>query len=197
MVPLAPSCSPSLAMERAQILLESWGDTARVTDVFLASLTATLSRYPEAVVLRVTDPVFGLVRQLKFFPKVADVVEACEAEMEPYYAAARRELEAERTAELVAGIDGDPDEVRARATAAWEAIRDSVKAARPPNEDATAQPKPKPVETFLETLNRVRTSGPVMVGSELRKKLDAIVLEREKLGGSPTPPRRGRKKAAA
>src|SRR3990167_3099534 len=48
---------------------------------FLAQLGVILSKYPPAVVERITDPMTGLQRKLKFPPSIAEVVEACEAEM--------------------------------------------------------------------------------------------------------------------
>lgn len=63
-----------------------------IADVFIG--------YPEDVVRRVTAPGTGLASRLKWVPSIAEVRDACEAEMEP------RRREAARTARLAI-----PDEV--------------------------------------------------------------------------------------
>ena len=58
-----------------------------------------LSDYPEHVVVRVTDPREGVAGRIKWLPSIAEVREACEAEMKPIRDAEARErrrvLEAE------------------------------------------------------------------------------------------------------
>lgn len=48
---------------------------------FVTQLGAVLERYPADIVKHVTDPYTGLQRTLKFPPSIAEVVEACDAEV--------------------------------------------------------------------------------------------------------------------
>lgn len=49
---------------------------------FILQLGTVLQQYPAHVVERVTSPLTGLQRKLKFPPTLQEVVEACDAEME-------------------------------------------------------------------------------------------------------------------
>jgi hypothetical protein len=64
-------------------------------ETYVAAITATLARYPEDVILRITHPVDGLPGQKDFLPTVAEVRRACESEMGPR----RRRLALERQRE--------------------------------------------------------------------------------------------------
>lgn len=50
-------------------------------ETYTDAIAATLAGYPVEVIQRVTDPRTGLQRKLKWLPEVADVVEACDAEV--------------------------------------------------------------------------------------------------------------------
>ena len=52
-------------------------------ETYVAAITATLARYPEDVILKVTHPASGLPIEKNFLPTVAEVYRACEAEMAP------------------------------------------------------------------------------------------------------------------
>ena len=48
-----------------------------------ATIVAVLAEYPETVIHAVTDPVRGLPSQVKWFPTVYEVRQACEALVRP------------------------------------------------------------------------------------------------------------------
>lgn len=58
-------------------------------ETYADAIAATLAGYSRAVIQRVTDPRTGLQRKLKWLPEVADVVEACDAEVSRLDLAAR------------------------------------------------------------------------------------------------------------
>ena len=48
---------------------------------YAMAAAAILSEYPVGVLLRVSDPRTGIVRRVKFLPRLAELAEACDAEM--------------------------------------------------------------------------------------------------------------------
>jgi hypothetical protein len=70
-------------------------------ETFIAGATAMLAQYPEHVAGKVCDPIRGLPAKSKFLPAIAEIREACELEMVWYHAVERRELERQRTAEIL------------------------------------------------------------------------------------------------
>ena len=118
-----PSTCPSgLAADRAGILLGCYrkGD-AEDAQIYAGAVAATLSCYPQAIAVRVTDPRSGLPNRSQWLPTVAEVRAACEAEMAPVRAAeARRKREAE-SRDYLAG----PESGRVSA-ARWKALADSL-----------------------------------------------------------------------
>lgn len=56
---------------------DEWADP----EGFVAQFGVVLEGYPEPVIVAVTDPRTGLQRRLKWPPTLAEVVEACEAEL--------------------------------------------------------------------------------------------------------------------
>lgn len=51
-------------------------------DTYTAAIAAVLAEYPADVICTVTDPRTGLPRRLKWLPAVAEVADACDAEVE-------------------------------------------------------------------------------------------------------------------
>jgi hypothetical protein len=50
-------------------------------ETFMSGVVATLVRYPAGVLRRVSDPYDGIAGRLKFLPRIAEIREACDAEM--------------------------------------------------------------------------------------------------------------------
>ncbi|MGA0595630.1 hypothetical protein [Enterovirga sp. CN4-39] len=100
--PKTDRCSPSAAIEYAATLM-GFFPAADISDprVFATGLSAVLSDYPEEVVRRVVDPRTGLPGRLKWAPRIAEVREACEAEMEPIRKRWQREREAHERRKLL------------------------------------------------------------------------------------------------
>lgn len=84
-------CSPEMAVKRGRLLLGCYRKgEAGDPDVFMAALVIVLQKYPESVVVAVTDPKGGLSSKQTFLPSIAEVTAACEAKMAPIYAYRRR-----------------------------------------------------------------------------------------------------------
>jgi hypothetical protein len=81
-----------MASQSARIVLGCYrnGDAAD-PEIYVRAVAAVLSAYPEKVVQRVADPRTGIAGQSKWLPTIAEMKHACEVEMAPTYAAARRE----------------------------------------------------------------------------------------------------------
>lgn len=72
----------AFAMRRALILLGSYSRARpHEPEIYTDAIAATLAGYPPEIIVHVTDPRTGIQRALKWLPEVADVVEACEAEI--------------------------------------------------------------------------------------------------------------------
>jgi hypothetical protein len=56
-------------------------DDAHDPEIWAAAVVSLLRCYPESVVVTVTEPASGLPSKIKFLPSIAEVKEACEAEM--------------------------------------------------------------------------------------------------------------------
>lgn len=101
-------CDRSIATERATILLGCYRTgAANDPEIYVRAIVSVLMRYPEQVVNAVTEPATGLPSRLKWLPAVAELVEACEAEMAPIYRAERaaREAAANRRSGTAEGTD--------------------------------------------------------------------------------------------
>lgn len=84
-------------------------------ETYADAIAATLAGYPREVIQRVTDPRTGLQRKLKWLPEVADVVEACDAEVSRLEIAARvAALPAPRPKAIEAPRDPEKDAEMAR-----------------------------------------------------------------------------------
>lgn len=77
-------------------------DDALDPETFSAAVAATLAEFPESVVRHVTNPVRGLPGKLKWLPSVAEVREACEAEMAPIRREQERRARYDATQRLIA-----------------------------------------------------------------------------------------------
>lgn len=98
-------CDPKIISERARLLCACYRrDEAADPEIYGQALRTILSDYPEHVVLLVTEPRQGIPRRIKWLPSIAEVYEACEAEMKPVRDAEARErrhaLEADWPAEF-------------------------------------------------------------------------------------------------
>jgi hypothetical protein len=91
----------ALATERTLLLLGCYrrsdvGDP----EIFTRAVIAVFMRYPESVVVPVTEPATGLPAKLKWLPSIAEIREACERAMEPIL----RQRERERIEDDGAGL---------------------------------------------------------------------------------------------
>ena len=82
----------ALATERTLLLLGCYrrsdvGDP----EIFTRAVIAVFMRYPESVVVPVTEPATGLPAKLKWLPSIAEIREACERAMEPILRQRERE----------------------------------------------------------------------------------------------------------
>jgi hypothetical protein len=50
-------------------------------EAYALAAAAILSEYPADVLIRVSDPRTGIVRRVKFLPRLAELAEACDAEI--------------------------------------------------------------------------------------------------------------------
>ena len=106
-----------------------------------------LASYPEAVAVKVCDPIRGLPSKSKWLPSIAEIREACETEMVWHYAVERRERV---RAETLAGRDrghkppvGSPE--HQRVVKGFAQLREVMEAKQ------TADPmRPKPFTLKLE-----------------------------------------------
>lgn len=86
-IPSQPSalavCQPEEAMFQASLLLGCYRKAdCEDPEVFIASVSAVLSRYSAEVVALVTSPVSGVPAKSKFLPTIAEIREACEREQQ-------------------------------------------------------------------------------------------------------------------
>ena len=92
-----------LAAQRTRLMLGCFRrGEANDPATFVAAITATLSRYPDAVILAVTDPATGMPARSDWLPTVREVRDYCEDVWEPIREQAARE---KRIAEQLAARD--------------------------------------------------------------------------------------------
>lgn len=65
-------------------------------DGFVVQLGSVLENYPEWVVAEVSHPKTGIQRKIKFSPSIAEIVEGCEAALEPQRRAEAKATEVEK-----------------------------------------------------------------------------------------------------
>ena len=92
---LPPNVNQKRAEEAARLLLGQFRDVnAHDKEIFLRAVIVVFMGYPEAVISAVVHPRTGLAARLKWCPSsTAEIVEACEAVMEPIYQRAKVEHE--------------------------------------------------------------------------------------------------------
>jgi hypothetical protein len=100
---LPKNVQPQAAIDRARLLVgcyrkEDWNDP----DIAFRAIVSVFARYPESVVIAVTEPATGLPSRLKWPPSIAEVVEACKAEMAPMLREFDRRMVTHRQARLLA-----------------------------------------------------------------------------------------------
>ena len=75
-------CAKPVAELRARILIGCYRKSdANDPEIYGRALVAVLMRYPENIVMAVTEPATGLPARLKWLPSIAEIVEACEDRM--------------------------------------------------------------------------------------------------------------------
>lgn len=79
-------------------------------DTYIAAAVALLTRYPNHVIVAVTDPVTGIPSKMKWLPTLADIKEACDALMPSAEIAKMQKQAREQIAEreTLALADGRP-----------------------------------------------------------------------------------------
>ena len=160
-------CSPETAVKRARLLLGCYRKgEAGDPDVFTAALVIVLQKYPESVVIAVTDPKNGVPSKQTFLPSIAEMTAACEAKMAPVYAFQRRAAaDAARAAE--GPVTRTPQEMGDRA-----GIMARMRAAYP---ELYGKPIAPPPEFYEE---KVRVAGaefrktPPKVGPHLKRWIE-------------------------
>jgi hypothetical protein len=77
-------CELLTAVERASLVIGCYrkGDVGD-PEIYQRAVVAVLARYPESVVIAVTEPATGIPSKLKWLPTIAEIVEACDAQMGP------------------------------------------------------------------------------------------------------------------
>lgn len=76
---------------------------------YASSVALVLSEYPEAVIMRVTDPRTGLPRQSKWLPSTSEVASACEREMALAQAETQRRERLARAEAMLASEGPSPE----------------------------------------------------------------------------------------
>lgn len=172
-----PPCSPSLAAKQTRILLGCYRKgEATDPEVYVSSVATVLTRYPETVVRKVTHPVDGIPGKLNWLPTVAEVRSACEAEMKPFYDQIAREKRQGDQALLMDPQSVASPEERERAVSHYEnSLRPELMAHR--DTDKPQRPKETP-EQAMARLEALKDT-PVVIGGELRAKLNAMARRRE------------------
>jgi hypothetical protein len=152
---------------RVKLLLGCYREgQVRDSAVYASAVATVLSRYPEAVVMKVTDPADGLPSRCEWLPTVAEVKAACERLMEPARREAARYRAARDTQALIATTpmaDGEGERIAAH----WQQVRPTL--AAPDN-----APAPEPFEQAVERL-RAKAAEPVVISTKaLQAKLEAM-----------------------
>jgi hypothetical protein len=153
-------------------------------ETFIAGATAMLANYPEAIVMKVCDPIRGLPSTSTFLPALAEIRQACEREMVWHDAVERRERV---RAETLAGRNdsrkapvGSPEHVRAvegfkslRAVLGEPAIKERPVTMLDARHAPTAEIRERAVvfhEAKLEALKAEYAANPPKIGRELGKQ---------------------------
>lgn len=139
--------------------------------VFTTAVASVLSGYPEGVVMAVTSPVSGIPAKLKWLPSIAEVREACEAEMAHILREEQRKADLARSRALVAPSE-EPierksiEELKARCGENW-GIAQPDDLGKPRKKDMSRDQ----AKRHLEVLASMK-DAPLQVGPALMKKLE-------------------------
>jgi len=81
---LPQNATPEFAVARTRLLIGCYrkADFAD-PEIAARAFVSVLARYPEDVVIKVTEPATGIPSKLKWPPSIAEVVEACNEAMAP------------------------------------------------------------------------------------------------------------------
>lgn len=169
--PTQPQCDARIVSERATLLCGCYRkDEATDAQVYGQAVQMVLSDYPASVVFRVTDPRLGISAKIKWLPSIAEIKEACEAEMKPLRDAEDRERRrAARDAEWPAEFE-EPRAKRktfAELSAMYPDII-GTKAKRPPTEEEKAA-----ALAGLES-RREYLRSPIAPSERIRKSLERL-----------------------
>jgi hypothetical protein len=162
-----PGTDPEFVSNRVKLLIGCYPKgQVENSDVYVSAIATVLARYPQAVVMSVTDPFNGLPAQCGWLPTIAEVKAACERLMEPARREAARYRAARDTQTLIAPTpmaDGELERIAAH----WQQVRPTL--AAPDN-----APAPEPFEQAVERL-RSRAREPVVISTKaLQAKLEAM-----------------------
>jgi hypothetical protein len=100
---LPQNAAPEFAVARARLLVgcyrrEDFSDP----EIAFRAFVSVLARYPEDIVIKVTEPATGIPSKLKWPPSIAEVVDACNEAMAPILREFDRKMTAYRQARLLA-----------------------------------------------------------------------------------------------
>jgi hypothetical protein len=74
----------TLAAQRTKLMLDCYRTgAANNPETFVTAIAATLARYPDEVIYRVTDPRSGIQSRIAWMPSIKEVRDECERAMEP------------------------------------------------------------------------------------------------------------------
>ena len=105
-----PTCPHSTATKRAILLLGCYPKgSAEDPQTYVGAVALVLAEYPEAVVMRVTDPRTGLPRQSKWLPSTSEITAVCEREMGLAQAETRRRERLARAEAMLASEGPSPE----------------------------------------------------------------------------------------
>jgi hypothetical protein len=169
------TCPDEVAAKRAAILLGCYrkGD-AEEPEIYAAALASVLASYPQEVSYRVTDPRTGIAGRSKWLPTVAEVREACEAEMAPYRAEEARKARREATEAVLASPP-----LRRIAKSSFEELSAALE------ERYKQNGKPKPFSTTLFEVVDAFAGKPLVVSDRLAAKIAAAQTELQKVRAEP------------
>jgi hypothetical protein len=175
-------CEPEIASMMATRLFGFYrASDANDPETFIAGAAATLANYPEAIVMKVCDPLRGLPSTSVFLPALAEIRQACEREMIWHDAVERRERERRHTAEVLAPAPKPTAESRARVRQMADELLAELRAKgeppkidfRPPRSPGEAEAARRHFEARLPELAAEYAAKPPKIGRELVKQSGA------------------------
>jgi hypothetical protein len=136
-------------------------------ETFIAGATAMLSRYPEAVVIAVCDPMRGLPSTNKFLPAIAEIREACEREMVWHDAVVRREARRAETAKVLGDVRAAPvgTAEHKRVLKGFAELGEAMAAREP------VDPRPKPFTLPVQEERPLYADKPLVATPAMREYL--------------------------